>query len=293
MIAVWGLFTRLRPHFVLWGVWLLTLGVVFSVTSTINAYYTAALSPAIAAIIGAGVALLWAERASWRPRVGAAVVVAGTVAYAAWLVPATGSGSGTNVPGWLVPVVIVVGAIAVALLVLSALPARSLAPGGAVVVPAALIGALAAGLLAPAVASGELVAAHRGAFDTPFEPAAEATSIDGLFVALPAQVNTTIAQLTADKRGAPYLLATQTAAVASVFIFASGQEALPIGGFTGTIPSPTLAQLKTDIRQGKFHLVLAATSNDPRLVWIATHCLHLPAVTASWHGYYCVRTDAG
>ena len=39
--------------------------------------------------------------------------------------------------------------------------------------------------------------------------------------------------------GAPYPLATQTATLASVYIYASGQEALPIGGFTGTIPSAT------------------------------------------------------
>ncbi len=65
---------------------------------------------------------------------------------------------------------------------------------------------------------------------------------------------------------------TQTAAVASVFIYDSGLEALPIGGFTGTIPSPTLAQLQADIRQGRFHLVLAAASTDPRLRWIAAHC---------------------
>jgi hypothetical protein len=195
-----------------------------------------------------------------------------------------------------VPLVVVVGAVAVALMVLSALAMRgerSRGPVATALVPVAVIGALAAGLLAPAVASGEVVSAHRGAFDTPFEPVAEATSIDGLFVALPAQVATTIGQLTGDKRGAPYLLATQTSAVASVFIFASGQEALPIGGFTGTIPSPTLTQLKTDVRQGKFHLVLAATSADPRLVWIATHCLHLPAVTASLHGYYCVPANVG
>ena len=71
------------------------------------------------------------------------------------------------------------------------------------------------------------------------------------------------------QNGAPYLLATQTSALASVFIYDSGLEALPIGGFTGTIPSPTLAQLQTDIREGKFHWCSAAASQDPRLHWIA------------------------
>jgi len=80
------------------------------------------------------------------------------------------------------------------------------------------------------------VAHHEGAFDTPFEPAREKAAIDALFVQTPAQVALTIPHLELARRGAPYLLATQTAAVASVFINASGLEALPIGGFTGTIP---------------------------------------------------------
>ena len=58
----------------------------------------------------------------------------------------------------------------------------------------------------------------------------------------------------------------------SVFIYATGLEALPIGGFTGTIPSPTLGQLQADIRAGRFHLVWIATDTDPRLKWLATHC---------------------
>lgn len=49
----------------------------------------------------------------------------------------------------------------------------------------------------------------------------------------------TIPRLELAQNGAPYLLATQTAALASVFIDDSGQEALPIGGFTGTIPALT------------------------------------------------------
>jgi 4-amino-4-deoxy-L-arabinose transferase-like glycosyltransferase len=283
-VALWGLWTSRRPYFILWGTWLVTLGVVFSVTSTINAYYTAALSPAVAAILGGGVALLWTERdRAQHRRVGAAVVVAATVAYGAWLVP----GTGTDVPGWLVPLAAAVGAASVALL-------------GATValrkhdrlLASALAAGTAACLLIPAVACAELVAGDRGAFDTPFQPTSETVSIDNLFVATPARVHTTIPQLIAGKRGARYLLATQTSAVASVFILASGQEAFPIGGFTGTIPSPTLAQLQRDIRQGTFHLVLAGASRDPRLVWIAQHCQRLSSASPQLHTYYCLPRDA-
>ncbi len=72
-------------------------------------------------------------------------------------------------------------------------------------------------------------------------------------------------------------MATQTSVLASPFIYASGEEVVPIGGYTGTIPEPSLAQLQSMIRAGDFHLVLQSrTATDPRLVWVAHHCVRLP-----------------
>ena len=86
---------------------------------------------------------------------------------------------------------------------------------------------------------------------------------------------------------APDLLAAQSSYIAAVFIYTSGLEALPIGGFTGTIPSPTLAQLKTDIASHQFHLVLALSTKDPRMQWIATHCRDLGPRT-----FLCIAPNA-
>jgi 4-amino-4-deoxy-L-arabinose transferase-like glycosyltransferase len=269
---------------VLWGTWLVTLGLVFSAISTINSYYTAALAPAVAAVLGTGVAAAFDERrASAGRRIALAVVVAGTIAYAAWLLP---SGAGREVPGWLEPLTIVAGAAALAV------AAASLWWRGDAVLRAAVAGGLAAGLLAPAVASAVLVAHHEGAFDTPFEPRRQAEGIDALFLRIPVSVAGTIPKLEAVQRGAPYLLAADTAALASVFIYESGREALPIGGFDGTIPSPSLQQLEKDIRLGRFHLVLAGSGDDPRIAWIAAHCIDLAAI-AGLHNYYCLRSSAG
>ena len=72
-------------------------------------------------------------------------------------------------------------------------------------------------------------------------------------------------------------MATQTSVLAAPFIFATGQEVLPIGGYTGTIPEPTVANLRSMVDAGKFHLaVTAAHSRDPRSIWIAHHCLNAP-----------------
>jgi 4-amino-4-deoxy-L-arabinose transferase-like glycosyltransferase len=291
VIAAWGIASRrrrprgdpLRACFLLWGGWLATLVVVFSLTTTINAYYTAALTPAVAALVGAAVATAWSpDRSAAGRRIGLAAVLALTVGYAAWLVA-----GGTGAPGWLVPAVIAAGLAAIAT-VIGALAVRN-----DTMFAAAIAAALVAGSLAPAVASAELAARHEGAFDTPFEPAREQAAIDTLFVQALAQVELTIPRLEGAQNGAPYLLATQTAALASVFIYDSGLEALPIGGFTGTIPAPTLRQLQDDIRTGRFHLVLAAASTDPRLRWIAAHCMNLGNATATLHNYYCLPQDAG
>jgi hypothetical protein len=77
------------------------------------------------------------------------------------------------------------------------------------------------------------------------------------------------------EHGAPYVLAAQSALLPSAIIYDSGLEALPIGGFDGTTPSPTLAQLQADIQNGLFHLVWISSATDPRLQWFTSHCSQL------------------
>jgi 4-amino-4-deoxy-L-arabinose transferase-like glycosyltransferase len=290
-VALWGIVSRrrrprddpLRASFVLWGAWLATLAAVFSWTTTLNSYYTAALAPAVAALIGTGVAAMWTdERAAPRRRIGLAVVLAGTVGYGAWLVD-----SAPAAPAWVLPAVIAVGVVGIASVLVSLVDRRD------VVVSLALTTALVGGVLAPAVAATTIVTRGQGAFDTPFQSAGTSAVIDQLFITTPAGAAKTIPKLISVQNGAPYLMAAQTSAVASVFVYASGLEALPIGGFTGTIPSPTLGQLKTDIRKGLFHLVLAAPSTDPRLRWIAAHCFKVGKPKAGLDSYFCTPASVG
>jgi len=184
-------------------------------------------------------------------------------------------------PVTLPMVIIAVGAAAVVTAVGSALIKR------AVLTAAAAAAVLAAALWAPAVASVGLAANHESAFDTPFEP----THLASLIASVPARLavlqRVTIPRLESLEFGTPDLLAAQSSYIASIFAYLSGKEALPIGGFTGTIPSPTLSQLQADIHSGQFHLVLALSTADPRIRWIAAHCQPLRGTT-----YYCVRADA-
>jgi len=287
VVAAWGIASRrrqprgdpLRACFILWGGWLVTFFAVFSTITTLWPYYTAALSPAAAAIIGAGVAAARSrERAPVNWTIGLAVIIAGTAAYAAWLVS-----SAAGAPGWLVPAIIAVGIAATGLIVWSLAGRRS------VPFAAALVAALVAVSLAPAVASVSLAAHSESAFDTPFESARVQEAVArGLGKPTAIAVQAVIPEWQDTENGAPYLMAAQSAALPSLIIYDTGLEALPIGGFDGTTPSPTLAQLQADIRQGLFHLVWIASGTDPRLRWITTHCVQI-----SKRFYDCVPPNAG
>ncbi|MEQ4714938.1 glycosyltransferase family 39 protein [Nonomuraea sp. B19D2] len=98
-----------RAAFWVWGSWLIVTGLVFSLMQGIfHAYYTVALAPAIAVLVGMGVAVLWERRSfrllamvtagtavwsyvllsrstDWNPWLGVAVLVAGLGAALAML----------------------------------------------------------------------------------------------------------------------------------------------------------------------------------------------------------------
>jgi 4-amino-4-deoxy-L-arabinose transferase-like glycosyltransferase len=262
-----------RAWTALWGTWLIVLLVVFSVSGQVNSYYTAALSPPIAALLGAALALAWERRTDPRARAVTAVAVVASCGYAVWLLPATGVGTIAGLP----EAVVVLGVAALILLLIAAGPAARTA------IPKAAVGVAAvATLLVPAAASASVVNNAMGPFDTPFEhlPAWKLARSLG---AIAHQSEGLLGPLERAKGTGPDLMATQTSAVAAPFIFGTGQEVLPIGGYTGTLPEPTLTALKAMIARGDFHLVVQSpVVTDPRLEWIADHCLALtPAAQSS------------
>jgi 4-amino-4-deoxy-L-arabinose transferase-like glycosyltransferase len=73
---------RTRAAALLWGGWLVVTGLVFSLSKgIIHPYYTVALAPAIGAIVGIGVAVLWTRRAAGTARAVAAIALAATVVW--------------------------------------------------------------------------------------------------------------------------------------------------------------------------------------------------------------------
>ena len=149
-------------------------------------------------------------------------------------------------------------------------------------------------VIVPAVASAAVVQTGLGPFQTPFESARETADITA-FLSAGFEVNGSLKTLERVNAAFPYLMATQTAVLAAPFIWASGREVVPIGGFTGTIPEPTLATLQKLIRTGFVATFLQSpTTTDPRLVWITRHCLNATGRASAQHAvlplavYFCL-----
>lgn len=252
-----------RASVLMWGLWLVTLCVAFSVAGQINAYYLAALSPPVAALCAIGAQTFWRARERRSAWVALAAVIAITVIYAVVLLPSS------DAPGWLAPAAAVLGATAVLMVLLAA--TRRDRTQLTRLTGVALAAAFAAPALVPAVAAAAIVTDHRGPFDTPFQP----PGITAVTETLASQLNRPPASLIAlAQRGATlrYPLATYTSLIGAPLVFATGDEVLPIGGFTGTNPSPTLARLQALIAHGELAVILGPITTDPRMRWAAAHC---------------------
>lgn len=134
-----------------WGGWLLVTAAVISYSQgIIHEYYTVALAPAIAALVGIGSMVLWRLRDRTWARVTAAAIVAVTT-WTSWIL----LGRSADFVPWLRDVVLVVGALAAV-----GIAAAPLLPGrvGRRMALAAGAGALLVGLAGPAAYSVETAA---------------------------------------------------------------------------------------------------------------------------------------
>ncbi len=106
---------RTRAALVLWGGWLVVTGLVFSLAQgIIHPYYTVALAPAIAAIVGIGAWALWSRRSALWARLAMGGTVLATSVWSMVLLD--------RVPTWhpeLRPAILAAGCMAAVLLVFS------------------------------------------------------------------------------------------------------------------------------------------------------------------------------
>ena len=260
---------RLRAAALLWGGWTLVTGLVFSFMSgTMHPYYTVALAPGIAALVGIGSTALWARRESLAARGGLALMVAATAAWSFVLL----AGSAESF-AWLRWVVVGLAVPAVAGLLVGVGRLRRAALVG--VVAALLTGLVGTGAYAVATAS----VAHTGSIPSVGTtsnamgggPGGGAPSGDRPANA-PDPSSTSSAASTGDATAAPqgmgggmgvstnseltglltatdgtWSAAVATSQTAASLELATGTAVMPTGGWGGSDSAVTLEQFQADV----------------------------------------------
>jgi 4-amino-4-deoxy-L-arabinose transferase-like glycosyltransferase len=287
--GVWHDFVALRlttaqSAWVLWGMWLITCYAFFSVAGFFHAYYLSIMTPAIAALVGAGVVLLWRDyraegRRGWLLPIAVALtaivqarLLAPYPSYADWLAPLVlmlGLG-GALVLAWLrllrQPQVPEWAQRANAWLAerMPRLDARRITSGA---ITGALGVSVASMLLVPGVWSYATAArSGQGLLPTGGPQPTMTFTINGKTYVLSRGIggfgdvnsaNTAlIAYLEAHRDGAKYLLATFNAQSAAPIILATGQPVMAIGGFTGSDPILTTTQFAALVAKGQVRYVM-------------------------------------
>lgn len=246
-----------RCGFLMWGIWLCTAGLLFSVMTTIpHTAYLAMLAPPVAALAAAGICMLAHLYRAGRPSgwlLPAAVLVEVLWADFLW------RGYRGFFP-WVLTVTLAAGLLAAVILIAARLARRF--PRQAA--DAALALGVAAMLTAPAAWTASVLDVDYAG--TSFDASAGPPDGHGLFSVfrgpvlggvfgssqtLTAQTQAIYDYVNAHRDGAAYLLAVPSWTQASRFILATGQEAMPLGGFSGTVRTPTLARVQDLVRRGQ------------------------------------------
>ena len=280
-----------RAAYLLWGGWLVVTLVVLSFMAGIfHEYYTVALAPAIAALVGMGCVDLWRQRERLVPRVVLAVAALATGVWGCLLLTRTGS------YGLWLPTLVLAGALltATGVLLVHRLD-RGLIAG---LVLAALVTGFAgqaayAGTTVTKQVTGSIVVAGPqtggpgggpgggGPGDggaPPAMPGTTATAQDGgpggpgagggpggpgggmgglLDATSPS--SEIVDALTDDADSYTWVAAAVGSQNAAGLQLATELPVMSIGGFNGSDPSPTLEQFQQYVADGEIHYLVAAT----------------------------------
>lgn len=247
---------RLRAAVLLWGGWLVVSGATFSfMEGIVHSYYTVVMAPPIAALVAIGAREAWVRRDGAAPRALLAVGVLGTAVWSAvllWRSP-------TFLP-WLPGTVLAAGVLAALVVVVPTVLA-----GRAGIVAALVLGLVATLGGASAYAIDTVVTPHAGT-----EASAGPAVRDQRAPRFAAAARTTRAgqagrggpagfggfdgrsadpQVVALLRGAGtrWAAATPTTMSAAGLELASDTSVMGLGGFSGSDPTPTLAQFQADV----------------------------------------------
>ncbi len=241
-----------RAALALWLGWLVVTMLTFSFMAGIfHAYYTVALAPAIAALVGIGSVTLWRARSEQ----SAALVLAFTTAFTTSLAFMLLDRTGDWYP-WLKYVVATLG-FAAALMIAGVghLPRRV----GQVVAATALVAAL----LGPGAYSLATAASpHTGSIPSagPSTGTGQGGAGGGGGLLEGSEPGTAMTQLLeAEADSYTWVAAAVGANTAAGYQLATEEPVMAIGGFNGSDPSPTLAEFQQYVADGEIHYFIGSS----------------------------------
>ncbi len=242
---------HVRAGLLMWGGWLLVTGAVFSfMDGTIHPYYTVALAPAVAALVGISVAELWRGRVFLGPRMVLASMSAATGVWAFVLLERT--------PEWLPALrwIVLAGSVVVAAVV--AVGAHRIGRAVVVLVAAAAL----FGLAAPTAFSIYNVTHSPSGPGTMSGPSRDAGFGGDRPPGSGPTDDTALAELVehVDNRWAA---ATVGSHLASSLELKTGVSVMAIGGFNGADNSPTLAQFQGYVADGQVRYFIPGYAGRP------------------------------
>jgi 4-amino-4-deoxy-L-arabinose transferase-like glycosyltransferase len=263
---------REQQSLILWSVWLLTLAAFFSAASFFHQYYLSTLAPAICALFGIGVVVMWRDyrRAGWR----------GWLLPLALLLTALEQihiiASNPSWGSWLIPLIAIPCALAAVILIVARLVPR-VHFSRRMLVPVVSL-ALAALLLTSAVWSTIPVLADTTS-SLPIAGPTQQGSGGGMGGSSINANTALISYLEAHRGSAKYLVAVVSSSQAESIILATNQPVMALGGFSGSDPILTTSQLAALVKSGAVRSFLldgsgsgaSGGSQSALITWIKQH----------------------
>jgi 4-amino-4-deoxy-L-arabinose transferase-like glycosyltransferase len=279
---------RHQQSLVLWGTWLLTMGIFFSVASFFHQYYMTVFAPAIAALFGIGLVTMWRDyrRGGWRGWLLPIAIVI-TIAEQIYIL--------TSYPAWgkiLIPILAILGVIAVGALVGARVFPR-LEHKARYLLPALSLGILAM-MITPTVwatipvltstQADTLTAGPSSTSGSSFtigsgqsSGSRQGTNFGGRQDETTAN-SSLLKYLEAHQGSAKYLVAVDSSNQADAIILATNKPVMTLGGFSGSDPILTTSKLAALAKNGTVRFFLlngggfGGFGQSSLTTWIQQHC---------------------
>jgi 4-amino-4-deoxy-L-arabinose transferase-like glycosyltransferase len=271
-------FSPQQHSLILWGTWLITLAIFYSVATFFHQYYLSTLAPAICALFGIGVVVMWQDyrRSGWRGWLLPLALLLTAIEQIHIIMSDPSWGM------WLIPLIAIPCALAAAILFAARLMPR-IRLGRHVLVPALCAGLLAL-MLTSAVWSTIPVLANE-ASNLPVAGPSGQTGV-GLGGSNTNNADAALIKyLEAHKGSAKYLVAVISSNEADSIILETNQPVMALGGFSGSDPILTTAQLAALVKSGtvRYFLLNGTGRGGPGggqsalVTWITQHATAVPS----------------